>query len=844
MATAEAEANKGQADEDVPSGRSPTAERSAPEGIPSLNTVNHSSLSSLDMRADPDAQATVSDYLDFTEHLPADMRRSLTLIGELDQTYVEASRNVHVLTKLWGDLPNLPADSRPSPVALRGDISRQLQRAINARLYSHAEAVRMADSVNRHAARARTIVSKLEAMLETYPTAEEQKSPVTARSPQQSRTSKVTHRADGDSRKPRRPRVPRITVPGEVLAPYELDYETDSDESVSSSDEESDGSPPPQTGSRRVNSHGRSQSATSPQPPRPRGRPAGSGVGRPRTVRWPRAGGRTSTGPDGQPIPTVSTGYMLSRLQPPPPDAVPGSPDAPWLQLTAYELAELRKRMKKNVVWAPSDTMIARELKLRGRGIEAYRLAKQRAAELGIPFQDAAPAPPPFNPLLPVGEEGGPSLVDEKNDKKVLKPEPKKLKREMLNQLAAEEAEASARKMRETVKALLGRESLERSPSVPELKVDGALRRAKKPSKGLKRKRGSEEADGEESDAGTPSVQQAKRSKGHTPVPVPLHETPIPPPQLTPGGTIIHSTTPVPVPPIESLINSSRASSSAPTNGVSVTVTTTVPTKPPAETPVPHSVTPVPPPTRETRRKTQEAKKTGPPAINTSAASAGGGGAVTPSAGGMSTRSRTGTPRTTPGPDSGTVSARPFSRGKAGSADAGLSGAGADRSRRASTARASPAATDTRPSTSGGTSTTARRGKRPAPGLVSKTSSGGNSAVGRRKAPTRKGRRAAGGSRKGAGGVVKDTAIIVTASGEHEVEVEIDDDGNVIDPDEPRYCLCNRVSFGTMIQCDNVDVSNILFPPFLQVTVSSLLDLIPFADVLRHAELQVRVVPS
>ncbi len=35
----------------------------------------------------------------------------------------------------------------------------------------------------------------------------------------------------------------------------------------------------------------------------------------------------------------------------------------------------------------------------------------------------------------------------------------------------------------------------------------------------------------------------------------------------------------------------------------------------------------------------------------------------------------------------------------------------------------------------------------------------------------------------------------------------MDDEGNVIDPDEPRYCLCNRVSFGTMISCDNVDVS-------------------------------------
>jgi hypothetical protein len=39
--------------------------------------------------------------------------------------------------------------------------------------------------------------------------------------------------------------------------------------------------------------------------------------------------------------------------------------------------------------------------------------------------------------------------------------------------------------------------------------------------------------------------------------------------------------------------------------------------------------------------------------------------------------------------------------------------------------------------------------------------------------------------------------------------VEVDDEGNVIDPHEERYCLCNRVSFGTMIQCDNGDVSSL-----------------------------------
>ena len=29
-----------------------------------------------------------------------------------------------------------------------------------------------------------------------------------------------------------------------------------------------------------------------------------------------------------------------------------------------------------------------------------------------------------------------------------------------------------------------------------------------------------------------------------------------------------------------------------------------------------------------------------------------------------------------------------------------------------------------------------------------------------------------------------------------------------IDPDEPTYCLCDQVSFGEMIGCDNEDVSH------------------------------------
>jgi len=32
-----------------------------------------------------------------------------------------------------------------------------------------------------------------------------------------------------------------------------------------------------------------------------------------------------------------------------------------------------------------------------------------------------------------------------------------------------------------------------------------------------------------------------------------------------------------------------------------------------------------------------------------------------------------------------------------------------------------------------------------------------------------------------------------------------------VDPNEPTYCLCNQVSYGEMIGCDNPDVSILIF---------------------------------
>ncbi|KAI8635553.1 hypothetical protein F5Y19DRAFT_14534 [Xylariaceae sp. FL1651] len=83
----------------------------------------------------------------------------------------------------------------------------------------------------------------------------------------------------------------------------------------------------------------------------------------------------------------------LKWLQPPPDNAVPGSDDAPWLQLTPYELAKLRKRMKKNAAWSPSNTMIARELNALGRGVEAFREAQKKTEGERKPFEPILPAP-------------------------------------------------------------------------------------------------------------------------------------------------------------------------------------------------------------------------------------------------------------------------------------------------------------------------------------------------------------------------------------------------------------------------------------------------------------------
>lgn len=741
--------------------------------IESLDSIKNG-LDSLDGRADPDAQATVTDFLEFTEHLPADMMRSLTLIGKLDRDHFEASARLHELTKLWGQLPTLPTDERPQPVQLRADIADEVHRVTNPRAYSHAEAVRMADNVNRHVNRLKLIHAKLRMMLDNYPADGEIRSPLaTMKSPQATRANK---RQPAAAEKGRRPRVPRITVPGEVLAPYDVGYDTYSGESDSSEDEDEE---------EEVVSHRRTPAARAGSQ-KPRGRKAAADkTPRAPKLKVPKSASQFSV-PGASDI-RMGLPTSTAPLVPPPEDAVAGSEDAPWMQLTQWELAKLRKRMKKNASWIPSDTMINRELKTLGRGYDGWVSAKKQAEDEGLPFQPNLPQPivddATGSEHLPMGAVSLSSAIAAE-DKTLTNRghelnKAKKIKKERLSDQAAKEAEESARRF-----ALMARNFHQVSFQPPQPSSQPQAKNTKRQQK--KRKRDSVS----EADAERPDPASLKRSKTETPVPIPQHinlprRTPIPPPQLTPGGTHVPlSTTPVPIPvpshdqSIMVGAKSSSATSPAPSTDAGTT-TTLVPTKAPADD-SPASMkklnTPILPPVRETRARETRAKEKAAAPLPIKTSSSRG---TTPSI-------------ITPGAEAS--SRRPPSRGQAVGQDSGQQqqGLAAERPRRASTARNTPAPEPSLRQPS-------KRTKRPAPGIISRTNSGGNnSAITKRKAAPKKSKRGAGGAQK------KDRG----QTAEAEAEVEVDEEGNVIDPNEARYCFCNRVSFGTMVMCENDSVSD------------------------------------
>lgn len=679
-------------------------------------------------RADPDAQTTVTDFIDFTEYLSADMTRSLTLIGDLDQRYRDASAKVNDYALAWGQRPSHSTTDRTSAADIRAGISKQLKYSVESRVFAHAEAQRMADNVHRHYSKAKILLDKLQTMMDNYPAEAANAEP---RSPQLSRAKPASRPGADGATKPKQKRIPKITVPGEVLAPYEIEYDFFSDDSESSSDSDSDARRTPAPRIKLLTSHVR----------KPVNRP-------PRVMTYTSAA-----------MAAAVAANAAALQNPPPENAVIGSADAPWLQLTLYELAKLRKRMKKNATWTPSETMIARELMALNRGPEAYREAKKKAEDEGKVFDAQVPTlitdAESGQQHLPAGAISADCLTGEGlpiSNRGMKLNEAKKLKREAMK--LAEE-----------------------SGIMPDIKMT---------PKSNSRPQGKRKRDNDSdaftvatpAAAETPSArQQAKRTKVETPVPPPRHPgfnytSPTNggtrAPAASTSATPAAQQTPVPIP----VLFSKSGTSPSGANG-GKTVTTSIPIKPPAETPVPlpkteRTITPVFPPGRDGNPDPGKLQ-----VVPTSSAGADD-----------EPRSRRSLSR---GVTPGAESKRPGSRGKAGSQEP--PSLASDRPRRTSAARITPIPE---------TKTLVKRPKRAAPGVVSRTSSGGNSAVGKRKAAPKKKKKS-----RAARGEQDSTQ---TSEDDEMEEIEVDDEGNVIDPNEERYCLCNGVSFGTMIQC-NVDVS-------------------------------------
>lgn len=315
-----------------------------------------------EVAVNPDAQSAVTDFLDYTEYLPTDLIRSLTLIQLLDETYLENADSIHELTQTYGGLPNIPLNERPDASKLRSGISRHLDLAISARESAYAEAVRLFDLTDRHQDRLKSIIAKLHAL---------PKPPSRDPTPQPQPLSAVKRSKAGrrieSSTIPRlmlkplkgtiassilpRPRHRRITVPGEVQPPY------DPDEPIASTEVSDWDSDPPSPPPKPISHH---------KIPKPRDE---------RKQREPRE---------------IAT---YRKPTPPPDDAVNGSKWKPWTRLSEYEMYRLRKKMKKNHTWEPSEVMIRRELAEKGRGWDNYLKVKAEAEKSGKPFLDVDNAP-------------------------------------------------------------------------------------------------------------------------------------------------------------------------------------------------------------------------------------------------------------------------------------------------------------------------------------------------------------------------------------------------------------------------------------------------------------------
>lgn len=659
---------------------------------------------------DPDVSATLTDFLAYTEHLPSAVIRSMTLIGEQDKIAADLQQRIHELLTTYSALGS-QKDTKDGPNAatLRRDISHAYDRLEKARRMAAAESVRVAEMVNRDQIRLDVITRKLKTMPmppSRDPTPEPVSSPQMKKS-QPIAEKRAAHRVGSAPRV----RGRKIMVPGEVLPPPNPDSPPPSE----ASDVESTPPSPPAERKRQKST----ARARTPKPPKEKKEKDKDRTPKPPRVRTP---GQPGTNVHST-VAGISTSNALLALVPPPPDAVPGSKWLPWKRITEYELAKLRKRMKKNAIWLPSPAMRNRELKHLGRGQQNMELARQQAEETGQPFIDES-GPSWTDPTRVTTDEDKGTLdeilapeldggdEDELMNRGMRLNEAKKRKREKMLEEQAIQAQLTSEQ------SVLEANTMAIEPVNGGAITEETKSSLKPPSTSKKRKRDTTPAQP------IKPATTASPETSHQPKKIKLSI----PAQPMSGPSSGGPRSPRPIKESRPPRPQSRHASQAP-DATTATVTTSIPT-----------TTDIKRPSTKITLKRSKAASAEPPNRRHTL--------------------RRGSNVSLPG------------AGRAGSVDS-----------RPSRDEAAVAKQEGR----GG------RRKRPAPGFITADEDGrAKGAVGKRKAaPRKRGRKSDGTKVEEGGREVKEEDV----EGLEEAEV---------DPNEPRYCLCGDVSWGTMVACENM----------------------------------------
>lgn len=744
---------------------------------------------------DPDISATLSDFLTYTEHLPSSVIRSMTLIETLNKKAYSLQLHIDGLLKTYGQLPNATADA-PDPTQLRLDISKAYDKLSECKRMSAAESVRIDDMVAKEARRL-TLVSKKLKTLPMPPSRDPTPEPVMV-SPRLKRNNQAQQQVDKRTAAHRTSTAPRvrgrkIMVPGEVLPPPNPDSPPPS--------EPSDwGSPPPASPREQRPRH---KSVGRPRTPKPM-KPPREKVHKTPRIRPPGVKGTNAHSA----VAGISTSNALSALQMPPPDAPSGSKWKPWKKLTEYELATIRKRMKKNAKWIPSLAMKNRELKELGRGQAAMDKARADAEAHGLPFfdeYDAAAWVDPTQGTITFEEQAeanailGPEQEQEhlSEDQTMINRgmrlnEAKRIKREKLK--AEEQAQT---------------EQLQQLPAIPTVieavtDIDVIASSQTQIISELAASTGAVVTNGDR-----------KRKRGITPVPPtvtmePAVDSPdiLSRPAPPPKKIKLNLSAPTPQTAdgrrgAKNINQTSLPASSKPGSGDRQTNTTQPPPKtlnPPATSSNKSqgaTLVPLAPAAPVTTKPTAPAPLSRPRSRRASAAP---DPPLPPPPPTRSTR--------TTGP---TITLKGLKGPKAASAEPPHRRTSLRRGSNVSlpggASKLESPAPKPEPASRAG-----RRIKRPVPGLVTtEEGEGAKVSVGRRKAAPNKKKNAAAAAAPTQAAAKGAPAAVAPKKEEVPVVEE-----EPIDPDEPRYCVCGDVSWGTMIACDSDDVSLIPFPsPFL-----------------------------